>query len=101
MSAQTVSKLTQYVIIRGDLLSSLGWPIGAVIAQACHASSAALWIFREDKNTIAYTNDLDCMHKVVLEVSTAVIDKKNIYYLVKRLNNLFSYVPLPRKLCFC
>ena len=60
--------LVQYVIIRGDLLKHLSWPTGAVIAQACHACSAALWLFREDSNTIEYTKELDRMHKVVLEV---------------------------------
>ena len=60
--------MVQYVVVRGDLLRQLGWPTGAVIAQACHACSAALWLFREDSNTLEYTRDLDNMHKVVLEV---------------------------------
>ena len=25
----------QYVIVRGDLLTALKWPVGAVIAQVC------------------------------------------------------------------
>lgn len=62
------SSLVQYVVIRGDLLKHLSWPTGAVIAQACHACSAVLWLFREDLNTIEYTKDIDDMHKVVLEV---------------------------------
>ena len=38
-----------------------------IIAQACHASTAALWLYKDHPNTIAYAGDLDNMHKVVLE----------------------------------
>ncbi|XP_015761777.1 PREDICTED: putative peptidyl-tRNA hydrolase PTRHD1 isoform X2 [Acropora digitifera] len=61
------NQLVQYVVVRGDLLKLPLWTTGAVIAQACHASTAALWSHRNDPNTIAYTNELDNMHKVVLE----------------------------------
>lgn len=67
------NSLVQYVLLRSDLLKDLGWSIGALVAQACHASSAALHIFREDEYTINYLNDLDNMHKVVLEVSSNVL----------------------------
>uniref|UniRef100_L7M2B4 peptidyl-tRNA hydrolase n=1 Tax=Rhipicephalus pulchellus TaxID=72859 RepID=L7M2B4_RHIPC len=60
----------QYVVVRSDLLTELSWPIGAVIAQACHACTAVLTIFRNDPNTIAYTKNVDDMHKVVLAAST-------------------------------
>lgn len=63
------SKLVQYVVVRGDLLHSMKWPTGAVIAQACHACSAVIWQFKDDPNTIEYTKDIDHMHKVVLEVN--------------------------------
>ena len=65
------SQLVQYVIVRGDLLRLLSWPTGALIAQACHASTAVLWTYRNDPHTIEYTNELDHMHKVVLEVRHA------------------------------
>ena len=64
----TSMQLVQYVVVRGDLLRLLSWPTGAVIAQACHASTAALWSHRDDPNTIKYTSELDNMRKVVLEV---------------------------------
>ena len=67
--SSTSSQLVQYVVVRGDLLRLLSWPTGAVIAQACHASTAALWMYRDDSNTLQYTGDLDNMHKVVLEVN--------------------------------
>ena len=66
--SSTSAQLVQYVVVRGDLLRLLSWPTGAVIAQACHASTAALWMHRNDSNTLQYTTDLDNMHKVILEV---------------------------------
>ncbi|KAL3205513.1 hypothetical protein MRX96_040803 [Rhipicephalus microplus] len=60
----------QYVVVRSDLLTDLSWPIGAVVAQACHACTAVLHIFRNDPNTVAYTENVDDMHKVVLAAPT-------------------------------
>ncbi|XP_014217846.1 putative peptidyl-tRNA hydrolase PTRHD1 [Copidosoma floridanum] len=59
--------IVQYVVIRGDLIKSLEWPLGAVIAQACHACSAVTHLFHDDLVTQNYLKDLDSMHKVVLE----------------------------------
>lgn len=64
-----MAEIIQYVVVRGDLLKTMGWPIGAVIAQACHASTAVTHLFYNDNYTQAYLADLDRMHKVVLEVS--------------------------------
>lgn len=61
--------IVQYVIVRGDLLKTLQWPVGAVIAQACHACSAVIHLYHDDPYTQSYLADLDNMHKVVLEVS--------------------------------
>ncbi|XP_004925676.1 putative peptidyl-tRNA hydrolase PTRHD1 [Bombyx mori] len=58
----------QYILLRSDLLKEFGWSIGALVAQACHASSAVMHIYKDDEHTIQYLNDLDNMHKVVLEV---------------------------------
>ena len=60
--------LVQYVVVRGDLLRTLKWPTGALIAQACHACSAVIHLFHEDPNTQEYVAELEQMHKVVLEV---------------------------------
>lgn len=65
--------IVQYVVVRGDLLKSMKWPVGAVIAQACHACTAVTHLFYNDEYTQTYLADLDNMHKVVLEV----IDKIN------------------------
>lgn len=56
----------QYVVVRGDLQKDLGWPTGALIAQACHASAAVTHLFYDHANTKTYLSDLDRMHKVLL-----------------------------------
>ena len=63
-----MTTIVQYVVIRGDLVSTLKWPLGAVIAQACHASTAVMHLYKDDPHVQEYTKDLDRMHKVVLEV---------------------------------
>ncbi|KAG8233121.1 hypothetical protein J437_LFUL012547 [Ladona fulva] len=60
-------KFVQYVVVRADLLNELKWPVGAVIAQACHASVAVTHLHYEDENTKEYLADLENMHKIVLE----------------------------------
>lgn len=61
--------IVQYVVMRGDLARAMGWPLGAVVAQACHACTAVTHLFYDDAHTQAYLADLDNMRKVVLEVS--------------------------------
>ncbi|EFJ46940.1 hypothetical protein VOLCADRAFT_92398 [Volvox carteri f. nagariensis] len=62
--------LVQYVVVRKDLWASNGWPLGSVVAQACHASSAAMWTYRDEEATQQYLapENIDHMRKVVLEV---------------------------------
>ncbi|KAM6221678.1 putative peptidyl-tRNA hydrolase PTRHD1 [Rhynchocyon petersi] len=60
--------LVQYVVLRKDLLQTpFSWPVGAVVAQACHAATAALHIYRDHPHTAAYLQHLGHMRKVVLE----------------------------------
>ncbi|XP_029172799.1 putative peptidyl-tRNA hydrolase PTRHD1 [Nylanderia fulva] len=61
--------IVQYVVLRGDLSRKLRWPLGAVIAQACHACTAVTHLFYNDVHTQAYLADLDSMHKVVLDAA--------------------------------
>eukprot|EP00112_Aurelia_sp_Birch-Aquarium-sp1_P000842 Seg1080.5 transcript_id=Seg1080.5/GoldUCD/mRNA.D3Y31 product="putative peptidyl-tRNA hydrolase PTRHD1" protein_id=Seg1080.5/GoldUCD/D3Y31 len=75
------SRLVQYVVVRRDLLDSLSWPTGAVIAQACHACTAAIHLFYSEDSTKEYLSDLDSMHKVVLEAK----DKESLMSLSKKL----------------
>lgn len=46
------------------------------MTQACHAATAILHITKDDENTQEYLNDLDNMHKVVLEVQQEYYDKR-------------------------
>ncbi|XP_050169337.1 putative peptidyl-tRNA hydrolase PTRHD1 isoform X2 [Myiozetetes cayanensis] len=57
--------LVQYVVLRGDLARS--WPLGAVVAQGCHAALAAAHAFREHPDTAAYLERGGHMRTVVLE----------------------------------
>lgn len=56
----------QYVVLRKDLWAEKGWPLGSIVAQACHASSAAMWENKEDPDTMSYCSpsNIDRMHKV-------------------------------------
>jgi len=56
--------IVQYIAIRNDLK----WPKGALIAQSCHASVAAVHLNYLDTETVAYLNSLDSMHKIVVGV---------------------------------
>ncbi|KAL2738533.1 putative peptidyl-tRNA hydrolase PTRHD1 [Vespula maculifrons] len=76
-----MSALVQYVVIRGDLSKTMGWPMGAIVAQACHACTAVIHLFYNDSNTQAYLADLDSMHKVVLEAS----DEASLHTLCSKL----------------
>lgn len=60
--------LVQYIVVSGDIVRKLNWPLGAVIAQCCHATTAVAHIFKDDSDTETYLSDIDNMHKVVLEV---------------------------------
>ncbi|KAJ8602500.1 hypothetical protein CTAYLR_001252 [Chrysophaeum taylorii] len=45
----------QWVVLRKDLASM--WPMGSVVAQACHASVAALFATMDDPLTAEYTKE--------------------------------------------
>ena len=84
-SKMATKKLVQYVAVRKDLSASLSWPTGAVIAQACHACTGVIVLFKDDPYSIEYTQELDRMHKVVVEVFKFFI--------------VFIFVPYPKKIC--
>lgn len=58
--------LLQYVVLRRDLWTELDWPLGSVVAQGCHAATAALWGSRDTAATQEYCapQNIDHMHKV-------------------------------------
>ncbi len=66
---QIVNKtLVQYIVLRSDLK----WPVGALITQCCHASTAAMYLNLHDSDghTQEYLNNLDNMHKITLAANT-------------------------------
>lgn len=58
--------IVQYVVLRRDLWEGGGWPLGAVVAQGCHAATAALWGARGGADAAAYCapDAIDHMRKV-------------------------------------
>ena len=62
------SPLIQYIILRRDLLDSFKWPIGALVAQGCHVSVAAIEKFRSMPETAQYLNNTNQMRKVILAI---------------------------------
>nr|XP_044627993.1 putative peptidyl-tRNA hydrolase PTRHD1 isoform X2 [Equus asinus] len=64
--------LVQYLVLRKDLSQTpFSWPAGALVAQACHAATAALHIHRDHPHTVAYLRELGRMRKVVLEEASS------------------------------
>ncbi|NXU66722.1 PTRD1 hydrolase, partial [Horornis vulcanius] len=68
MAAAAAAVLVQYVVLRGDLARPpRSWPLGAVVAQGCHAALAAVHGYREHPDTGAYLEQGGAMRTVVLE----------------------------------
>jgi hypothetical protein len=65
-AAPAADPIVQWVVLRRDLWQDLGWPLGAVVAQACHASTAAVFSHMSDDLTQEYihADNIDHMHKV-------------------------------------
>ncbi|KAA0151156.1 hypothetical protein FNF31_06890 [Cafeteria roenbergensis] len=63
-----MARLCRKLVLRTDL----EWPLGALMAQACHASMAAVEENRHDEATTAYlhADNLLGMHKVVYEAKS-------------------------------
>uniref|UniRef100_A0A8D0C0D5 peptidyl-tRNA hydrolase n=1 Tax=Salvator merianae TaxID=96440 RepID=A0A8D0C0D5_SALMN len=60
--------LVQYVVLRGDLRGEpFSWPLGALVAQACHAALAVTHAHYEHPDTAAYLEQGGSMRTVVLE----------------------------------
>jgi hypothetical protein len=53
----------------------MGWPLGSICAQAAHAAIAAVWMYKDHADTVAYCapDAIDDMHKVVLEVKGGAV----------------------------
>ena len=59
-----IDPIVQYIAMRSDLK----WPKGALIAQCCHSSIAAIHLNYTDEQTQDYLTKLDSMHKIVVSV---------------------------------
>lgn len=55
--------IIQYILVRTDL----DWGTGPMIAQACHASIAAIASTLSERTTKDYLANLESMHKVILK----------------------------------
>lgn len=68
----TTTNLRQIVLLRRDLLTTLNWTMGSIIAQAIHASVDCLNTFKVDPAVLEYTSDSNrkAMTTIVLEVET-------------------------------
>ncbi|XP_026571737.1 putative peptidyl-tRNA hydrolase PTRHD1 [Pseudonaja textilis] len=68
MAAAVRRSLVQYVVLRGDLLREpFSWPLGASVAQACHAALAVVHAYYEHPDTVDYLAQDGSMRTVVLE----------------------------------
>ncbi|NXY90759.1 PTRD1 hydrolase, partial [Alcedo cyanopectus] len=67
-AAAAAGCLVQYVVLRGDLSRPpLSWPLGAVVAQGCHAALAAAHAHGQHPATRTYLELGGAMRTVVLE----------------------------------
>lgn len=68
--AENSDILVQYVVLRRDLIEK--WPLGSIVTQGCHASVAAIWMYKEDPHTLQYCgpDNIDSMHKVPVPCSS-------------------------------
>ncbi|CAF3213118.1 unnamed protein product [Rotaria socialis] len=90
MSA-SVNVIVQYILLRRDLKKMKNYNDGAIIAQACHASSAIIYKTINDDLTKSYLNDLDRMHKVVLGIDGNENELNELSNLLKQ-NSIEHYL---------
>ncbi|KAK6137157.1 hypothetical protein DH2020_029102 [Rehmannia glutinosa] len=84
--------LVQYVVLRRDLIDT--WPLGSVVTQGCHASVAAIWLHKDDPDTLQYcsASNLDSMHKARERVLSGTVVTPPVF-----LGNLLYSVTLEVK----
>ena len=88
--AAPVNVLVQYILLRRDLKKMKNYNDGAIIAQACHASSAVLFKNINDELTKAYLQDTDRMHKIILSVEGGETEMDEFSRLLKE-NSIEHY----------
>ena len=90
MAAPT-NPLVQYILLRRDLKKMKNYNDGAIIAQACHATTAILFKTMQDELTHAYLADTDRMHKIVLSVEGGGTELTELSTLLKE-NSVEHYL---------
>eukprot|EP00127_Corallochytrium_limacisporum_P002205 Clim_evm99s108 gene=Clim_evmTU99s108 len=94
-------QLVQYVVVRKDLIAGeLKWPVGALLAQACHATTAALAKYREHPETEAYIapDNLAHMRKIVLSIESEENLKKLVNKLQQNSVDHYCWLEEPEKI---
>lgn len=89
--ATSMNIVVQYILIRRDLKKMKNYNDGAIIAQACHASSAILFKTYDNELTKVYLNDTDRMHKIILAVEGGEDELRGISDLLKT-NSIDHYL---------
>ncbi|CAF0877059.1 unnamed protein product [Rotaria sordida] len=89
--ATPVNIIVQYILLRRDLKKMKNYNDGAIITQACHASSAILFKTINDDLTKLYLSDLERMHKVVLGIDGNENDINELSNLLKQ-NSIEHYL---------
>lgn len=85
--------IVQCIVVRKDL----DWPLGAMMAQACHASVAAIEATRSEAHTAAYVHPkaIARMHKVVYEAKSATALEATARKLTERGAQVYTWLEQP------
>ncbi|CAF1000957.1 unnamed protein product [Adineta steineri] len=89
--ATSINPTVQYILLRRDLKKMKNYNDGAIIAQACHASTAILYKTINDDITKSYFNDLDRMHKIILGIDGGETELNEISNMLKE-NSVEHYL---------
>ena len=91
LMAAPVNVVVQYILLRRDLKKMKNYNDGAIIAQACHASSAILYRTLDDDLTKSYFSNLDRMHKIILGVDGGESELNELSCILKQ-NSIEHYL---------
>lgn len=75
-AANSTDPLVMYIILNRSLAEKEKWPIGSMIAQACHAATKSLWTFKDEQSVLEYTSNINSMTKITLAMRNAEQLKK-------------------------
>ncbi|KAI8910260.1 peptidyl-tRNA hydrolase II domain-containing protein [Gorgonomyces haynaldii] len=73
--------IVMYIVVNKGL-EKLGWNVGTLLAQASHATSKAVWTFRDDPMTVEYFKNMESLRKVTLQAK----DDKHLLELSQELH---------------